>query len=348
MISLIFTLLVCTICGWAVKKAGLPGGIIIGSIIGASALHILTPYGYMPKAAKFIAQVTTGAYVGSLFNRSQLHSIRHVWKSYIMVMVCFTAANFTAGLLIWETGTCDLLTSLLCCVPGGMSDTPLIAAEMGADVGTVAILQFVRMFTGVAILPSVIAWLIPVGNSTTANSVGTTSSNIHNHIVLPTIITLLIAFLGGYMGKCSKIPAGTLIGSMVSVIFLNLISGKAHLPLPIKRGAQILSGAYIGCTLTAASLLQLRSLLLPAGIILAVYIPSSLLCGWLMSKVLKKELREAMLCCTPGGASDMALIASDLGVESTTLIVTQILRMVTVILLFPQLIYQFCRFMGQS
>ena len=50
---------------------------------------------------------------------------------------------------------------------------------------------------------------------------------------------------------------------------------------------------------------------------------------------------------TPGGASDMALIAADLGVESADLMVTQVLRMVSVVLLFPQLVYRLCAWLGQ-
>jgi len=124
-------------------------------------------------------------------------------------------------------------------------------------------------------------------------------------------------------------------------------SGCVYLPMPLKRGAQILSGAYIGCTLTPDSIYRLRTLVVPAVIILAVYIPVSLVCGWLIAKLFHREPREAMLSATPGGASDMALISADLGVESADLMVTQILRMVTVVLLFPQLVYHLCAALGQ-
>ena len=46
----------------------------------------------------------------------------------------------------------------------------------------------------------------------------------------------------------------------------------------------------------------------------------------------------SMLAATPAGATDMALISSDIGVEDPDLVVIQILRMVCVILIFPQVI----------
>ena len=45
---------------------------------------------------------------------------------------------------------------------------------------------------------------------------------------------------------------------------------------------------------------------------------------------------------SPAGASDMALISADMGVNSTLLIVAQILRLVAAASVFPQIIYFLC------
>ena len=49
------------------------------------------------------------------------------------------------------------------------------------------------------------------------------------------------------------------------------------------------------------------------------------------------QLRESMLTLSPAGATEMALIAADLGVESADLVVLQICRLVGVTLVFPQI-----------
>ena len=49
--------------------------------------------------------------------------------------------------------------------------------------------------------------------------------------------------------------------------------------------------------------------------------------------------REAMLACSPAGATDMALISGDMGVTSPDLNVLQIVRMVSAITIFPQIIH---------
>ena len=349
MLRFCVTLIVCTASGLLLKRWKVPGGMLVGALVGRALLNVLTPYGYMPYAGRFAAQVAAGAYIGALFDRSQLKSVRRVWKPYLTIMAFFLIANLLAGFLIWKTGACDLMTALLCCVPGGMSDTPLIAADLGGDVGTVAILQFVRMCTGVVIMPSVITLLVGRSERPAPSGGGSVPApGGEKKLTIPlAAATVAVAAVGGGLGKAADIPSGILVGSMLAVIAMNLSYGRAYLPMPLKRGAQVLSGAYIGCTLTRESILRLGQLVLPAVIILAVYIPISLICGWLNARLFQRDLRESMLSATPGGASDMALIAADLGVESADLMVTQVLRMVTVVVVFPQLVYRLCALLGQ-
>ena len=53
-------------------------------------------------------------------------------------MSTFLALNLAVGFFIWRVTDLDLLTSLFCAAPGGMTDTPLIALDMGADASMVA------------------------------------------------------------------------------------------------------------------------------------------------------------------------------------------------------------------
>ena len=55
--------------------------------------------------------------------------------------------------------------------------------------------------------------------------------------------------------------------------------------------------------------------------------------------------REGYLTATPAGASDMALISSDLGVDSPDLIVLQLMRMLIVVMAFPQILYLLVQFL---
>ena len=105
-----------------------------------------------------------------------------------------------------------------------------------------------------------------------------------------------------------------------------------------KKLAQVLSGTYIGCSIGYDDVLELRFLIMPAVLLVVGYFIACFIVGKVLSRYFRMSLKEAMLAATPAGASDMALISSDLGVQSTDLMVLQIIRLVIVVSLFPQII----------
>ena len=81
----------------------------------------------------------------------------------------------------------------------------------------------------------------------------------------------------------------------------------------------------------------MRQMILPAVLLCLGYIVCCIGVGYIMSKLFHIELRESMLTLSPAGATEMALIAADLGVESANLVVLQLCRLVGVMVLFPHI-----------
>lgn len=318
-----------------------PGGMMVGAILAVTILSITTDLAVMPVQAKVAAQCLAGAFIACSVSREDLKNIPRLWKPLLVLLASLLAVNLLMGLLIWRISPLDPLTAMLSCVPGGMSDTPIIAADMGADAGKVAILQFVRMSAGIGVFPSLILLISkdpPGPAASPERPAKPASADGKRGRSAAFLVTLAAAFLCGIAGKLSGIPAGTLVFSMFGVIAFKLLAGKAYLPMWCKRLAQVLSGAYIGCGISRGDLLELRYLLLPAVLILAGYFLNSLLTGQLLHRLFGYSRKTAMLIATPAGASDMALISADLGVTDKTVIELQIIRMVVVISVFPQII----------
>ena len=72
---------------------------------------------------------------------------------------------------------------------------------------------------------------------------------------------------------------------------------------------------YIGSSIVLADILELRTIVVPAFILIIGYSINCFLTGKILSKHYDFTQREAMLAATPAGASDMALISSDIGVH---------------------------------
>ena len=156
MTNILLTLLASLAVGMLFLKLKVPGGVLVGGIIGTTILSMTTGMAEMPFTARLIAQIIAGAFIGSSVDRDDLKKLKTVYKPFLLVIASLVVVNLVAGTLVYKFGPLDRLTSFMCCVPGGMGDTPLIASELGAEMPPVVIMQFVRMVVGIGVFPSMI------------------------------------------------------------------------------------------------------------------------------------------------------------------------------------------------
>ena len=225
------------------------------------------------------------------------------------------------------------------CVPGGMGDTPLIASELGAEMPPVVIMQFVRMVVGIGVFPGMIMLVTKGEGETVVEKSAADEPKKKQKVssVPMTVGTLLIAGVFGVIGRKLGVPSGALLFAIITILILKLAGAPIVYPKWIKRAAQVLSGAYIGCSVGLDTLYMLPHLIIPAVIIIGMYMINAFITGNIIHRVCGISKRESMLMVTPAGATDMALISADIGVNSPNLIVLQIVRMLTVISIFPNM-----------
>lgn len=333
------TLLVALIFGYIFLKLKVPGAMMIGSIVGVSLLNITTGMAYMPPYSRTFAQIIAGAFIAIGLERSDLKRLKDIIKPTLVLLVGMFILNITLGSLIYLTSPLDLTTSLMSAVPGGMSDIPIISEEMGADSSKVALLQFIRMTFGIGIFPSIIARVsrLEIFKDETEYEVYKRAST-NEDTVANLMITTIIASICGFMGKWTGIPSATLVFAMIGTIIYKLITNKGSMPRWMRRFAQVLSGSYIGSTMVMDKVMELKYLILPAILIVLGYLIACFIIGLIIHKKYKMPMDEAMLAATPAGASDMALISADIGIESADVIAMQIIRMVSVVSFAPQLV----------
>jgi len=203
-------------------------------------------------------------------------------------------------------------------------------------------MQFVRMVFGMACLPSIIVLadrkiegdqMVPEEGQGT-HSLERKKAHVSLRKFLP---TFAVALAAGILGKLSGVPAGTLSASLIAVIVLKFAGSAPPMPMWVRRLAQVVSGCCIGAGITRDQIFQLRQLILPALVLIAGYILVCVGMGRAISRAFRMDLKESMLSLSPAGATEMALIAADLGVHSTNLVVLQICRLLGVTVIFPQI-----------
>ena len=338
MVHLGITLIVGGTIGFLFLKLKVPGGMLVGALLAVSILSVCTDFAYMPSYVRVAAQITAGAFIACSVEKKDLKRLPHIIKPAAILLGGMLCLNLIMGFVIHKATDLDWITSFMCAVPGGMSDTPIIAADMGGNGGKVAVMQFSRLLAGIGLFPSLIL-TVTKNEKISQQEMQVRKMSDGSKKTSAFVLTAVVAAVCGIIGKWSGVPVGALLFALIGVIALKLLFDKAYLPIWMKRAAQVLSGCYIGSSVTLQDVLELKELI-PAVILLLLVIGSIIsgLCG--MSR------RESMLVATPAGASDMALISADLGVQSPDLIVLQVVRMLVVISVFPQIIHLLVRLLS--
>lgn len=346
MTDLLLTLLCAALGGLLLRRLKMPGGMMVGAVLGASAFNLLTGSARSHELLKFAAQITAGAYIGSGVRREELRQMKAMVRPIVLVIGCLLLINLSAGLLMSALGDMDLFTALLGSAPGGVSDIPLVAADMGADAAQVLVLQLVRYLMGIGLFPLLIVRLSPPmeetpGQPAPEHRVTKTTSD------WPAALVALLAAAGfGWLGKLSGMPGGAMAFATAGSAVLKLSWPRASLPGPIRQTAQCFSGAYVGAGIGMAELVRLQALALPALALVVCYALGAVLISTLLVRQGTFPRREALLAAMPAGASDMALIAADLGIHDVRLVLLQVMRMIVVITLFPTLLFMLAGWLG--
>lgn len=327
------TLLFAGALGSLLVRLKVPGGMMVGAVIGASAYNIITGSAQMDPLAKTAAQIVAGAFIGSGVQREDLRHMKPMLKAAGIVIGSLLLVNIIAGLIIHAISPLDALTSFLASAPGGVSDIPIIAADLGADAPKVLVLQLVRLIMGIGVFPSLIGRLTKADPKEAVEKAALRARDKGD--LFNTLLTLLAAACFGLLGRASPIPGGTMAFATLGSIVFKLIYPKARLPFPVRRAAQCLSGAYVGAGIGITQLIELKYLALPAVVLVVCYSLAVLLISTLLVKAKAFTRREALLASTPAGATDMALISGDLGIKNVKLILLQVMRMIVVITVFP-------------
>jgi len=153
----------------------------------------------------------------------------------------------------------------------------------------------------------------------------------------------IVAVAGGLLLRRLHLPAAMLISGFLTIAVWSTFITDVSLPSLTRVFAQSMSGSFVGMSIRREDLKQLQSFCIPTVCLLAGYFIATLLLGlfvWLVSPL---DLLTALLCVSPGGVGEMALVADAYGANAGAVTVLQVSRNVIGVCLFPAVIRLICR-----
>lgn len=341
---MILVTIVAGVVGSLIAKAvKMPVPFMIGAMIGVALLNVLTAKAYLPANTKVITQSLTGVFIGLTLKKSDLAKLKDLIKPLMVMMFGFMLFTLILGSLFYYVFKFDAPTSFLIAIPGGVTEIALIAPEFGADGAVVSFLQTFRLFSVYLFFPAIIKAVskrVETQQEETEEVVVENRETFIDRIMpknefLQQLITAIIGVIGGYLGKISGFPAGTLAGSLILVILFQFNCMSAHLERKYKKYVQIFAGALVGSSITKDTILHLYELIIPTIVLIVMYVLADFVLSYFMTKTKKIDYISAMFATAPGGASDMALVAGEIGSDSPKIAVLHMIRLISCYTIFP-------------
>ncbi|WP_418198900.1 AbrB family transcriptional regulator [Alkalihalobacterium sp. APHAB7] len=157
--------------------------------------------------------------------------------------------------------------------------------------------------------------------------------------VLQFILFIVLSIIGGTIGQKLRLPVGTIIGAMFAVGIaktFQLLTLETTVPMAFVL--QVTLGLMVGLTFTKLSVYQLRQL---ATSLVAVTFSVFLITigsGLLIATLSPFEQGVAILSAAPGGMIEMATIAKTLSLHAPVVIMLHLIRVLSVMTIFPILL----------
>ncbi len=300
--------------GFAASLIGLPLPFMLGALLTTSLMAVLTPRA-IPVAyraptdfrALFIALI--GLSIGSRVTWEVLVSLSAAIPSFIALTLFVPLVLWTNFQIYRRVGGYDRPTAFFSGTPGGLVEAMLMGEEAGADGRLVTMQQFLRIIFVVTLVPVGLSlWYgHPVGSAGGMSLTGPNSGLSH----MPEVIVLVVA--GFFLGKYTPLPAGQFVGPLI-VGALATLTGLAVIEMPawVISAAQVVIGSLLGARFHG---MNARLIVRGAGLSV-LSVGSMLVIGGLMAASLVPLTGEPfdviLISFSPGGVTEMALIALSL------------------------------------
>lgn len=152
------------------------------------------------------------------------------------------------------------------------------------------------------------------------------------------LYTLGIAGIGGYIGLKLKMPAGAMVGAMLAVGAANLLGFSGQIPRDFRTVAQICIGGIVGLNITRDTVAGLKVLAMPAAVLAVSMIGFGLLAGYVISRVSSMDIITAFFSSSPGGMTEMTIMAESAGGDAPQVALMQLARMLSIVTFLPLII----------
>jgi uncharacterized protein len=239
-LNAIETLVVGAAGGLLFLWANLPGGLISGAMVAVGIAALAGRPLAVPPILTQTVLLLLGISLGSLMSRQLIQHMSSYPLTIALLALATFCSTFGSSFYLQRVHGWDQTSAFLAGSPGALSQITILAAEKGADVAAIAVVQTMRVIILTAALPMVLALtgIMPSAPPTVATAIA-------SPLELATLIAASVAV--ALLLRWIKFPASWMFGAMIGSSVLHgmgLVEGG--LPPWVRGMALVGIGALIG------------------------------------------------------------------------------------------------------
>jgi len=312
---------------------GMPLPWMLGPMIGNTIAAILHAPTAAPNRLRPIVIPVIGVMLGSGVTPDLVDALGD-WAISFLVLPPFLIVAAGASFLFYRrVGGYDPVTAFFCAMPGGLNEMLILGAEAGGNEKRIALAHASRILLVIGFVALFFGLILGVtsGGQGGARWTGLWEVGARDYAVLA-----ICAVAGVYLGRVLRLPAAAVLGPM-------LLSGVAHFfhvvdvppPTVLVIAAQVVMGTVIGCRFLGATAREVGK-----DLFLGIFSTMGMLItgvgfAAVVAGLTNTDLSQAFLAYSPGGLTEMSLLAFAMGGDIAYVSITHIVRIVLVIFAAP-------------
>lgn len=290
-----------------------------------------------PSSLANSGQIIIGYTIGRTFTQETYQQIIIQLPIMLLVTIVTIMISLLMGYIAHKKTGISLETGLIGSIPGGLSQTAVLCAEVpGSDITVVTVMQTARVLSVIFVVPFLAIHglgygsLMPVVVSTISAKAPIFLSL--GHMLLTASLVILSAIIAWRLGM----PTPFLLGSVIGTASIGLYGQTLpQLPQNWLDGAQLCIGAYTGARIDLGSLTNWRKIFpyTMLGVIGLIF--CSIVIAFFLIRFDHISLVTAFLSTAPGGMAEMSLTGMILHADLSVIVAFQLFRLLFILMVLP-------------
>ncbi|MFZ3577809.1 AbrB family transcriptional regulator [Virgibacillus sp. DJP39] len=313
-------------------------GPMIAVVVGTNVLKL---HYVWPRSVRNAGMMIVGYTIGLSMTATALQDMALQLPSMFSMTLLLLLLCSGIAFVVSRLSDSDYSTSLLGCIPGGLSQVILLAEETkGINLAVVTVMQISRLMIIVIVMPLLV--MIPVfghGGAEQATNftveVSAKWADLFPNLLIFAVAGIVFAIVGGRI----KLPTAYLLGPLIGTTILQLTGLQGpQLPTVLINGAQLMIGTHVGLMLKTNQLhrkVRTISLAVSSGIMLVM---GAVVLSIILTEIHPISNATALLSMAPGGMDQMGIIAHEIHANLSIVSGYQLFRLFFIFFAVPPLL----------